>query len=101
MFNPELPIIVETDVLDYAISACINQLGKDRKLQPVAFFSRKMSVAELNYEIHNKELLAIVEAFKEWRVYLEGPKETVQIYTDYKNLIYFTTTKVLNRWQTR
>jgi hypothetical protein len=43
-------------------------------MQPVAFFSRKMSAAELNYEIHDKELLAIVEAFKEWRVYLEGPK---------------------------
>ena len=65
MFNLELPIIVETDVLDYAISTCINQLGGDRKLQLVAFFSRKMSVAELNYEIYNKELLAIVEAFKE------------------------------------
>ena len=49
-----------------------------------------MISAELNYEIHDKELLAIIEAFREWRVYL------VKVYTDHKNLLYFTTIKVLN-----
>jgi RNase H-like domain found in reverse transcriptase len=52
-----------------------------------------MSPAELNYEIHDKELLAIVEAFREWRVYLEGAAHRIQVYTDHKNLLYFTTTK--------
>lgn len=55
----------------------------------------------MNYEIHDKELLAIVDAFKQWRVYLEGPKHEVQVYSDHKNLLYFTTTKVLNRRQVR
>ena len=55
----------------------------------------------MRYDIHDKELLAIVEAFKEWRVYLEGPKYQVKVYTDHKNLIYFTTTKELNRRQVR
>ena len=57
-----------------------------------------MSPAELNYEIYDKELLAVVEAMRQWRVYLEGSKYIVQVYTDHKNLVYFTTTKELN-WQ--
>lgn len=60
-----------------------------------------MSPAELNYEIHDKELLAIVVSFKQWKVYLEGPKFTVNVLSDHKNLIYFTTTKILNRRQVR
>jgi hypothetical protein len=56
---------------------------------------------ELNYEIYNKELLAIVDIFKEWRVYLEGSKYIVQVYLDHKNLVYFIMTKVLNRRQVR
>ena len=101
IFDPELPIIVETDASDYAIGACISQLGKDGRLHPIAFYSRKMSPAEANYDIHDKELLAIVAAFQEWRVYLEGPKHPVKVLTDHKNLTYFTTTKVLNRRQVR
>jgi len=58
-----------------------------------------MSPAELNYKIHDKELLAIVASFKQWKVYLEGPKHTVTVLSDHKNLIYFTTTKILNRRQ--
>lgn len=101
MFDPEKEIIVETDASDYAIGACLNQPDGEGLLHPVAFYSRKMTSAELNYEIHDKELLAIVKAFEEWKVYLEGPKHQVQVYTDHKNLIYFTTTKELNRRQVR
>jgi hypothetical protein len=60
-----------------------------------------MLPAELNYDIYNKEFLIIVAAFQEWRVYLEGLKYQVLVLTDYKNLTYFTTTKVLNRRQVR
>lgn len=56
-----------------------------------------MIPAELNYEIYNKKLLAIVVAFSEWRVYLERSKYSIEVYIDYKNLLYFTITKVLNR----
>lgn len=65
------------------------------------YHSRKFTSAELNYEIYDKELLAIVDALRVWRVYLEGSKFPVQILTDHKNLIYFTTTKELNRRQVR
>ena len=60
-----------------------------------------MTEPESNYDIHDKELLAIVEALRQWRVYLEGAKHPVQIYTDHKNLLYWTTTKELNRRQVR
>ncbi|RAL58209.1 hypothetical protein DID88_002312 [Monilinia fructigena] len=100
-FDPEKQIIVETDSSDFAIGAVLSQPGQNEKYQPIAFYSRKLSPAELNYEIYDKELLAIVDAFREWRVYLEGSKYTVQVYTDHKNLVYFTTTKQLNRRQVR
>jgi hypothetical protein len=81
------------------LGAVLSQPGKDGKLQPVAYYSRKLQPTELNYD--DKELLAIVCAFKEWEVYLMGSKQTVTVYSDHKNLIYFMTTKVLNRRQVR
>lgn len=60
-----------------------------------------MSPTELNYEIHDKELLAIITAFKEWRHYLKGANYEITVYSDHKNLGYFTTTKILNRRQVR
>ena len=67
----------------------------------MAYFSRKLTTPELNYEIHDKELLTIVKACREWKVYLCGAKHEVQVFTDHKNLTCFTTTKVLNRRQVR
>src|SRR5271154_1896941 len=60
-----------------------------------------MIPAELNYDIYDKELLAIVEAFKQWRAYLEGASHTIQVYSDHNNLQYFTTTKQLSHRQAR
>ena len=76
-------------------------MGVDGKLHPVAFYSRKFSAAEINYEIHDKELLAIVDSFQEWRHFLEGAAHPVTIYTDHKNLEYFMSARVLNRRQAR
>jgi hypothetical protein len=64
------------------------------------FHSRKFTIAEINYEIHDKELLAIVDSFQEWRHFLEGAQHPITvyiaIYTDHKNLEYFMSAKVLN-----
>ena len=60
-----------------------------------------MIAAELNYDIYDKELLAIVECFHLWWHYLEGSKYTIQVFTDHNNLQYFTTTKQLSRRQAR
>jgi hypothetical protein len=87
---------VETDASDFALGATLSQIGANKKLHPNAFHARKFSHAEINYKIHNKELLAIVDSFKAWRRYLEGSLHTVQVFTEHKNLEYFMTTKVLN-----
>jgi hypothetical protein len=99
-FDVELPAIVETDSSDFALGAVLSQ-RHDGRLHLVAFLSKKLAPAELNYEIYDKEMLAIVRAFQEWRHYLQGAKHTTTVYTDHKNLEYFTTTKVLNRRQAR
>jgi hypothetical protein len=102
LFDPTLPIILECDASDFAIAAIISQFDIGSKdLRPVAFYTRSMVDAELNYDIYDKELLAIVEAFKQWRAYLEGASYPVQVYSDHNNLQYFTTTKLLSRRQAR
>jgi hypothetical protein len=65
-FDPHHEYIVETDASDFALGRTLSQTTKDRKLYPNAFYSRKCSPAEINYEIHNKELLATVDCFKAW-----------------------------------
>ena len=67
----------------------------------MAFHSRKLNDAERNYQIHDKELLAILEAFKQWPHYLVGTKDPIMVYTDYQNLQNFLTTKVWNQRQIR
>ena len=62
----------------------------------MAFYSKSLSPVEQNYEIHNKEMLAIIPALEEWRHFLEGARHLVEIWTDHKNLEYFITAKKLN-----
>jgi len=99
-FIPMGPIVVETNASDFAIGAVLSQ-GLDGQLHLIACYSRKMDKAEINYDIHDNKLLTIVAALKEWRCYLAGAHHQIQIYTDHKNLEYFTTTKIFNRWQAR
>jgi hypothetical protein len=101
MPDPERPFEVETDASDYALGGQLGQRDDEGRLHPVAFFSKKLNGPELNYQIHDKELMAIIEAFKEWKPYLSGTNHQVKVYTDHKNLTYFTTTKDLNKRQTR
>ena len=94
-------LIVETDALDYALVAILSIVNEDNKVHPVAFHSRTFTAAELNYDIHDKKLLTIFEAFKIWRHYLEGLAYPIDIVMDHKNLEYFSTTKVLTWRQVR
>ena len=85
--------MIETDASDFALGSILSQyLGK--RLHPVAFHSRKLNDAERNYEIHDKELLAILEAFREWKHYLLEADDPVTVYTDHQNVQHFLTTKV-------
>lgn len=95
------PFIIETDASDRATGAILSLHGEDGHLHPCAYRSSKMSSAEQNYDIYDKELLSIVLAFQDWRVYLEGSPHEVKVISDHKNLEYFLTTKQLNRRQAR
>ncbi len=97
-FDPERYIRIETDAFGYAIGGIFSQLTLDNsgRWHPVAFFSRKMIPAETRYKTHNGKLLAIVEAFKTWRHYLEGCKHEALVLTDHNNLQNFINTKSLS-----
>ena len=86
---------METDALDYALAAILSIVNKDNEVHPVAFHSHTFTTVELNYNTYNKELLAIFEAFKIWRHYLEGLAYPINVVMDHKNLEYFSTTRVL------
>ena len=84
------------------MAGILTQLQEDNKQwHPVAFHSRKMILAERNYETHDQELLAIVTAFKHWRHYLEGSFHPVEVLTDHNNLKYFMRLAQLNGKQAR
>ena len=95
-------IMLEYDVSSFAIGAILSQLvGSTGQWHPVAFWSCKMALAERNYRVGESEMLAIVEACKHWRHYLEGALYSVRVVTDYLNLQKFLTTKTLSRRKTR
>ena len=96
-FDPDLPTTIETDASDYVSAGIMSQPDREGRLHPVAYFSKKHSLAECNYEIHDKELLAIIRCFEEWRPELEGSPCPVRVLTDHRNLEYFITKKLLNR----
>ena len=89
---PNAQLIVETYTSDYTLAAILSIVNKDNEVHPVAFHSRTFTVAELNYDTHDKKLLAIFKAFKIWQHYLEGPVYPIDIIMDHKNLEYFSTT---------
>ena len=87
-FDPECHIQIKTDASGYTIGGVLSQLTWDNlgRWHPVTFFSYKMIPAETRYKTHDGELLAIVEAFKTWKHYLEEFQHEVLVLTDHKNL---------------
>jgi len=77
---------MEADALDYATGRVLLLKCEDGKWRPVAFISKSLNAIERNYEIHNKEMLAVIRCLEAWRHYLEGAKLEFEIWTDYKNL---------------
>jgi hypothetical protein len=104
-FDMELPTLVETDANDNVYAAVVSQqhnhpvTGKPVWI-PTSYFLKKMNPAKRNYDIYDKELLAIVKTLKEFRAELMSVKN-ILVLTDHKNLEYFTTTKLLNARQAR
>ncbi|KAF4455366.1 pol polyprotein [Fusarium austroafricanum] len=101
MFDPNREVELETDSSDFALGGQIRQRDNQGKLHPIAFYSHKLHGAELNYPIYDKEFLAIVNCFKEFRHYLMGSMHQIKVYTDHQNISHFATTQELNRRQLR
>ena len=92
---------VETDASDFAMGAVLSQQQQDGTWRPVAFISKSLNPAERNYEIYDKELLAVMHALYKWLHYLKGAKEQIEILTDHQNLTYFWKPQNINRRQAR
>ena len=101
-YDAGLETLIETNFSDFVTAGVLLQMHNS-VFRPVTFFLKKMTLAECNYMIYNKELLAIVKSFEMWRPELASmdPKKPVKVYTDYKNLKHFMNTKQLNCWQAR
>jgi len=95
-WDPESPLVLETDASDLAIAAILSTYVEG-ELHPIAYYSRALNTTELNYDIHDKELLAIFKAFKRWRHYLKGTSTTMDVITHHRNLIYFSKSKNLSQ----
>jgi len=91
-------VIIETNAFNYVSAEVLFQFDDKGILHPVAFFSKKYFSIEYNYEIYNKELMVIVQCFEEWRPYLESIDHPIKVLSNYKNLEYFMTTKLLNQY---
>jgi len=103
-FDPELETLVETDASDYVTSGILSQKHLENNklvLHPVAFISEKITPAEYNYAIEDKELLAIINAVEKWHIYLHQLPRPFTILTDDHNLQTFTTKTLLSYRQAR
>ena len=88
--------IIKANLSNYITRGILSQYNKDGVLHPIAYFSKQLNPAECNYEIYNKELLAIIRYFKQWRPKLKGTGFPIKVFSNYKNLQYFTTIKQLS-----
>ena len=100
-FDPGAPIKLETEASKYVCSGILSQQCENRKWRPEAYRSKTMQDAECNYDIHDKELLAISQAFAEWKRYLRGSPKPVRVPTEHINLATFMRTKELRERQAR
>ena len=100
--DPTSQFIVEVDASDSGVGAVLSQRStSDQKQHPCAFFSRQLSPAEKNYDVGNRELLAVVLALQEWRHWLEGSSHPFIVWSDHKNLSYLRSARRLNSRQAR
>jgi len=105
LVTPDLDkeIRVEADTSDFAIGEVLSMKCEDKKWRPVTYISKSLNEAKSsrNYEIHDKEMLAIIWCLEAWRHFLEGAKDWFEIWMDHINLEYFMKAQKLNQRQAR
>lgn len=101
MADPSAAFQIECDASMFATGAVLRQRNANQDWMPVAYLSRALSPAERNYQIYDKELLAVVRAFETWQHYLEGSPHVIQVISDHKNLTYWRSAQKLTRRQAR
>ena len=99
MFDSTKSERIEFDASNLIIKACYNQCHEEN-WHFIAYLSRKLSSAKQNYDVHDKKLLIIITALKNWKVYAEETSK-LTIFTNYKNLLHFITIKQLNKRQVK
>lgn len=87
--DPNKPYVLATDDSGAAMGAVLSQRQEVGRLHPIAFMSKSFTSPEYNYDMHDKELLAIIKALEEWRFLLEGTEIPITVFTDHRNLEYW------------
>lgn len=95
----ERQVIITSDVSDYMSAGVLSQYDDNGVLHRATYYSKNQSPAECNYDIMDKELIAIIKAAEDWRLGCEGAAYPIKLITDHKNLEYLMTKKLLNRRQ--
>lgn len=99
--DPEKAIIVETAASDFLSIGELSQHDDEAILHPAAIYYQKQSPVKYNYEIYDKEILAVIRWLEEWRPHLESTWHQVQVLSDHRKQKYFMTSKLLNHRQAR
>jgi len=95
-YNPNRPLLVKTDSSNFAIAAILSQKFEDGILRPVSFIFRKLSSGNLNYDVFDKEMLAMVFSITKWRYFLQGAEYKRIFYYNHHNRTYFMTAVSVN-----
>ncbi|KAI3373749.1 hypothetical protein L3Q82_022331 [Scortum barcoo] len=102
VLNPTLQFVVEVDASNEGIGAVLSKRSAaDNRIHPYAFLSCKLSSTERNYDVCNRELMAIKLPLEEWRHWLVGAEQPFIKWTDHKKVEYLKTAKRLNSRQVR
>jgi hypothetical protein len=99
--NPSKPFVFKMDAFNFSLSVVLSQPKKVNLFHLVGFHSHKFFPIKINYEIHEKELLAIVVAFEELHHLFERSQHEIIMYINHKNLQYFMIICMLNQHQVR
>lgn len=89
------------DASNTGVGAVLSQRNSEGKTHPCAFFSKRLSLAEANYDVGERQLLAVKLELEEWKHWLEGAREPFRVWTDNKNLEYLNSAKRHNPRQVR